>query len=290
MPEQSYRLSSYLPLPQRRALQTLYQGYEVTLISCVLWKNHAPWSVPWRTCPDTFFLIPTKGEVFVTLKKASFTVRPGEMLMLPDAAPHALRLDPNFQNLEQFAVHCHIHDHWKNPLLESFDSYKGLINPLPFWINQLKELTCLATTAGHLAQMRGSAIIRELLAAQITKSRLTLHSTDEGGDRRIQTALQILEKNFSNAQLSVERIASHIHITPVQFRKLFRRETKRSPKQFLSELRLREAGKLLSQSNSAIKTIAANCGFASDQYFHSAFRSHFGCTPTEYRRRAWQEL
>jgi len=66
-------------------------------------------------------------------------------------------------------------------------------------------------------------------------------------------------------------------------RKLFRRETRSSPRRYLRRLRLERAAYLLRHSTQSIKQIALESGFASDNYFHLVFRKAFGFTPTAYR-------
>ncbi|MDJ0957923.1 MAG: helix-turn-helix transcriptional regulator [Arenicellales bacterium] len=52
---------------------------------------------------------------------------------------------------------------------------------------------------------------------------------------------------------------------------------------FVREVRLRNAARLLRQTREPIKTIAARMGYASRSNFSHAFKEFFRITPAEYR-------
>jgi AraC-like DNA-binding protein len=54
--------------------------------------------------------------------------------------------------------------------------------------------------------------------------------------------------------------------------------------QYLMQLRICKAQKLLEESESPVIDIAAECGFQTQQHFARIFRRHTMRTPTEYRR------
>lgn len=53
--------------------------------------------------------------------------------------------------------------------------------------------------------------------------------------------------------------------------------------------RLAAAADMLTGTNRSVSYIAEKCGYDSDSYFMRQFRKHYGCTPTEYRRRCIAE-
>lgn len=278
--ETSSNLTGHLGQNERRALETIFLDYRITLISCLYWTNRPPWALSWRQCPDTFFLFPECGEVRVTLKGRTLGIRPGQFLMLAENTRHALTLKPGFRELRQFALHCHIQDRWGRPLISRFSSPVGIVSPECH--AALQELTCLMGHHPEAAQPCGETLLRELLAAQIRRG-LKLMPPPKAGDPRVGVVLDHMEQELSSPDLSVESLARRVRITPVHLRKLFREETGQSPRRFLISLRLRRAAGLLQQSTASIKEVAASCGFACDHYFHLSFRRQFSCTPSQYR-------
>ena len=63
----------------------------------------------------------------------------------------------------------------------------------------------------------------------------------------------------------------------------FQKAFGRSAMDFVREVRLRGAAKLLRQTHEPTKTIAARMGYASRSNFSHAFTEFFGVAPAEYR-------
>lgn len=67
------------------------------------------------------------------------------------------------------------------------------------------------------------------------------------------------------------------------FSRLFARCEGVAPARWLTDLRLREAARLLREDALGVAAIAARCGFADPSYFCRAFRREIGVSPGEYR-------
>jgi transcriptional regulator GlxA family with amidase domain len=87
--------------------------------------------------------------------------------------------------------------------------------------------------------------------------------------------------------LSVQALAQRACVCPRHLRRLFRLAFKKSPAEFVEQLRLREAGRRLQTSRHSIDSIASAVGYASADVFRRAFERRLGLTPREYRRRAF---
>lgn len=53
---------------------------------------------------------------------------------------------------------------------------------------------------------------------------------------------------------------------------------------YLNTVRLKEAKKLICDTELSFKEIAAECGFYDQNYFSKQFSENFGCSPTEFRK------
>ncbi|HJA92492.1 MAG TPA: AraC family transcriptional regulator [Candidatus Eisenbergiella merdipullorum] len=100
----------------------------------------------------------------------------------------------------------------------------------------------------------------------------------------LDTAMDFLEKHYSDPDLTNTVIADHLHISEVYFRKLFKNRYGITPRQYILELRIRKARQLLGEHRSSIAEIAEECGFSSIYHFSRAFRHAVGVSPTEYGR------
>jgi len=222
------------------------------------------------------------GRVRVQLKNRSFLISPGTFLILPEQTPHSLELIKGHKHLHQIALHFHLQDRWKRSLLSRYPAVSGKLNDPEETMRALSELTCLLGHDRETGQAFGTALVQSLLASQLRKHALTSENLPKG-DQRISRALQRMERELSSPNLSVEELAYSVGLSPVQFRKLFLRDMREGPKQFLQGLRMRHALWLLRHTDAAVKDVAAQCGFASDHYFHLAFHQKHGQTPSQYR-------
>ncbi len=84
--------------------------------------------------------------------------------------------------------------------------------------------------------------------------------------------------------IPVEEIASEINISVRQLQRLLRAELDKTPKQYITILKLEKAEDLLRNSQYTVSEIAFKCGFADPSYFGSVFKKYFGITPAEYRK------
>lgn len=88
-----------------------------------------------------------------------------------------------------------------------------------------------------------------------------------------------------DGELSIERMASQVAMSPRHFRRVFADTFATTPARFVEKLRLEQACLRLTISRASIERIAAGVGFNSADAFRRAFRARYGATPIEYRER-----
>ncbi|APX72835.1 helix-turn-helix domain-containing protein [Companilactobacillus allii] len=91
-----------------------------------------------------------------------------------------------------------------------------------------------------------------------------------------------IDNNYQK-KLTLNIIAEECHGSPFHLQKTFKKECLQSPSQYLTQIRLVHAKKLLVESNLTIKSIAIRIGFSSDTYFSTVFKHNFFITPDQYR-------
>jgi len=85
--------------------------------------------------------------------------------------------------------------------------------------------------------------------------------------------------------LSVEKLAERVAMSPRNFTRVFTRETGIAPAKFGEEGRLYIARQRLEQSSQGIEQIATSSGFGNALNLRRVFERHLQLTPTEYRDR-----
>jgi AraC-like DNA-binding protein len=285
MPEAVDPLSGRLTSSCAQAMREFFAHYEIEIITCAYWRNRAPWRVETRKCFDSFFLFPVIGKVGVTFVSGRRIINPTTYLALPDGVQHSLILEKGYQRLEQIALHCRIQDRWGRPFLNRFDSPISKLHDPVRWHRLLADLASLMCSSDPaLGRHLGKVLVSELLFDRLRDEKI-LVPLNRNSDPRIEHILQRMKDELASPDLSIEALAHGIDLTATQMRKLFRRETRRSPKQYLHRLRLEKAVDLLRHSTQTIKQIAGECGFTTDNYFHLAFRKAFGATPMAFREK-----
>ena len=87
------------------------------------------------------------------------------------------------------------------------------------------------------------------------------------------------------ADLTVEALARHAHMSVRGFARAFRREVGLTPAAYVEAVRIERAVELLEATAVDLEQIAATCGFGTVETFRRAFRRRLGTTPSQYRDR-----
>ncbi|WP_298393651.1 AraC family transcriptional regulator [Flavobacterium sp.] len=100
---------------------------------------------------------------------------------------------------------------------------------------------------------------------------------------RLNKVCQFIQSNFSS-KISLKEVADLIYITESNFCKFFKKATGKTYSDYLNELRINEACRLLIQTEKTISQISFECGFETISYFNRVFNAKKGCTPSNYRK------
>lgn len=87
------------------------------------------------------------------------------------------------------------------------------------------------------------------------------------------------------ADLSIERLAERVGMSPRHFSRVFRREAGSSPGDYVEATRIDAARRMLETTELGLKAIAKECGFGTVETFHRSMKRVLGVTPGEYRDR-----
>lgn len=85
-------------------------------------------------------------------------------------------------------------------------------------------------------------------------------------------------------EFNIERLAKLAAMSPRHFTRVFTREMKITPMEFVQNVRIDHARQLLETSDIPIKAVAYHSGFGSTRYMRILFSEKLGLTPAQYRR------
>ncbi len=110
---------------------------------------------------------------------------------------------------------------------------------------------------------------------------------DPHDTERIQETCHYILEHF-HEELSHQALAARIHVTPAHFSRIFKRATKKTYQDFLVEIRLGHACRLLMETDLPIIDVAFESGFGNLSNFNRRFRKKYAMCPREYRKRLKQ--
>jgi AraC-like DNA-binding protein len=102
-------------------------------------------------------------------------------------------------------------------------------------------------------------------------------------EMRINKVCLYIQNNFYT-KISLKEVADLIFLTESNFCKFFKKATGKTYSDYLNELRINEACRLLVQTEKSINQISFECGFESLSYFNRVFLSKKEMTPSKYRK------
>ena len=100
---------------------------------------------------------------------------------------------------------------------------------------------------------------------------------------RFNKIYQYLVKNF-NQPIKLEDVAGLVGLTPTAFCRYFKERTKKTFVQYLNDMRIGHAKRLLIEGKMKISTISMEVGFNNLSNFIDQFKKTVHMLPTEYQK------
>lgn len=102
--------------------------------------------------------------------------------------------------------------------------------------------------------------------------------------RAVTATLKLIDDSPTE-NWTLKGLASHVHVAPNYFVRLFREAVGLPPMAYLKRRRLELVANLLRRDHVTVGEAAAMAGWLDANYFSRCFRNHYGTTPSEYRAR-----
>jgi len=164
----------------------------------------------------------------------------------------------------------------KAPALEQLPRFVDLSLPLLHYVRFVQAQLQCGEHSGATAQQMLVLLIR-LVQEHYGRA------PAPAADRRVAVAKQYLEEHFREP-VTVVQLAAVAHLSPRQLSDLFRRQVGLTPYQYLLQLRMQEARKLLEETVLGVQQVADAVGYGSLAAFSDRFSRYFGISPSYFRR------
>lgn len=108
------------------------------------------------------------------------------------------------------------------------------------------------------------------------------HSAKSTESRRVQKVKQYIDDNYSKP-LKLAELADLVGMSPVAFSRFFRRRTDRTLSDYIVDIRLGHAARMLVDTTKNVSEICYECGFNNLSNFNRTFKAKRNYTPREFR-------
>lgn len=113
----------------------------------------------------------------------------------------------------------------------------------------------------------------------ITSKELTVSKIDE---EFLNKVINLINDNLDNGDFDIDSFSKNIGLSSSQLYRKIKGVSGVSPNEFIRTYRLREAAKLITQTNLSMSEIAYKVGFNDSLYFSKCFKKQFGVAPSKY--------
>lgn len=107
-------------------------------------------------------------------------------------------------------------------------------------------------------------------------------------EEEMSYAIQFIEKNLTK-NLTLERVAEYMNISPHYFSKLFKSEIGENFIDYVTAKKVERAKEMIKESDLPLNTIAFELGFNEANYFSKVFKKTAGMTPSQFRKQVEEE-
>ena len=136
------------------------------------------------------------------------------------------------------------------------------------WYDEIEDIEELAE--------KGNSCIAELFAGGVEE-------VPEGISSAVKKALEFIREHYEEP-ISLQDAADAAEVNPAYLSYLFKQEMEIGFSNYVQELRIDCAKKLLSGTNCKVKDVALRSGFGDYHYFSKTFKKITGMSPAEYRK------
>ncbi|OPX55617.1 Transcriptional regulator GlxA family, contains an amidase domain and an AraC-type DNA-binding HTH domain [Oceanospirillum multiglobuliferum] len=135
-----------------------------------------------------------------------------------------------------------------------------------------------------LAASISEQFVCERMRASDDQQRIPLKARIGVSQPKLIEAVQLIEANIEEP-LSADDLARHVGVSRRHLERLFKKHLQTVPSKYYLELRLDRARQMLRRTDKSVLQVGLACGFSSASHFSTAYRSHYGLTPREERKK-----
>lgn len=155
-------------------------------------------------------------------------------------------------------------------------------------LNQLKNKFRLLCQSNGFEKIQGLYTLLQELATKCNYEYLTTNqfkNNNEISNNPIITKVHTFINTNYQSNISLEDIALNVGMNASALCRYYKKNTGKKIFEYLSELRISYAAKLLTNHNITVSQVAYDCGYNSLSHFNHQFKDLTGYSPSEYAKK-----
>ena len=105
----------------------------------------------------------------------------------------------------------------------------------------------------------------------------------KGNDAQLmEKIMKVVNDRLSDSGFNVEALAAEVGLSRVQLHRRVKEMTGITIGEFIRNLRMQQAAKLLEQGDITVSQVTYAVGMVNPNHFAAAFKKYFGASPSEY--------
>lgn len=205
---------------------------------------------------------------------------PGTYTVELQAATNGNQWGPTFS--KTFVIHPPLWLTWWAKSLYLIAGLTLLVFCISFYLRrrQVKMERENELRVNKLFELRNEARSQFAKSVKIEAEKIATNQEEEAF---VKQMLSAIEKNMEDTDYTVDKLARDIGISRAGLYKKMQAMLGITPNDFMRNVKLKQAARLLTETEIPVSQISLMVGFLTPRYFSSCFKKVFGITPTEYR-------
>lgn len=213
-----------------------------------------------------------KGNAVFSIKNSQYNLFPGTMFFNFPEIPFSIECDNDFSFL-----YISFNGSGAASLLEKFNIseencvFHNLETLSDFWMKEIRRIN-------HT----NAIVLTESILMYSLSYTLNYEDNRTKVVSRFESVIKYIHSNFKNPHLSLAKISDMFFYNKKYLSTLFIKETGIKFTDYLNDLRIEEAKKMMKTAKLPIAEISSACGFSDPYYFSKVFKKYVGIPPTTF--------
>ncbi|MGZ3756759.1 MAG: AraC family transcriptional regulator [Mucilaginibacter sp.] len=225
------------------------------------------------------------GKGLVKIQSSSYTIGPGEYLVIPQGYPHSYETDEK----NPWTIYwCHFKgeqaDEFVKKIISKSGSYKYSIDFLTKRIELFDQLYMYLEQGYSYENITYSNILFLQFLSSFVFNEKFKSTIKAESDDILEKSISFMQENVGS-QLTLKDLASHVNCSASHYCALFRKKNGTAPIEYFNHLKIQKACQYLQFTPLRVSEIAVKIGVADPFYFSRLFTKTMGISPKEYRER-----